>query len=479
MKFGLYPLWGSDRLGMKNHVGGGVCGSMKLFGKQRAMDLTQGPLPKQILQVSLPLMAINVLQVLFNMADLAVVGRFAGSVPLGAVGSTSKLLFLFTGLLIGISGGANVLVARYFGAGDRKKLTQTVHTSALVCLAMGVLLMAVGVVFARDIMELLNTKPELMDSAVLYLRIYVLGMPALGLYNFGNAVFSAVGDSRRPLYYMTLSGIVNVILNVFFVVVCGMDVDGVGLASAASQLLSAVLVIRALFRCDDIYGLRLAELRMDAACAGKILSIGIPSGLQNAIFSIANLFIQTAVNSFSAITVAGVAAAANADDLTVQASFGFCTACSSFVGQNYGARKKERIMKSYWICTAYAFGLLLVMGILLFVFGEQFLYLFTDDPAVVEEGMKRLRILALFYCVAVPMDCSIAASRGLGKTMVPTLIVVLGACVFRIIWVRTIFAFYGTITSLFLLYIFSWIITATIEVWYFYRIYRRETKEMP
>jgi len=478
VKFGLYPLRGSDRLDVKIVVAGGDCRGMKLFGKQHAMDLTQGSLAKQILQVSLPLMAINVLQVLFNMADLAVVGRFAGSVPLGAVGSTSKLIFLFTGLLIGVSGGVNVLVARHFGARDRERLTQTVHTAAIVCLAMGSLLLVVGVVFARNIMELLNTKPELIDSAVLYLRIYVLGMPALGLYNFGNAVFSAVGDTRRPLYYMVVAGAVNVALNVFFVVVCGMDVDGVGLASAISQAVSAVLVVRALFRCDDIFGLRLADLRMDTSCAGKILSIGIPSGLQNAIFSIANLFIQTAVNSFSAITVAGIAAAANADDLTVQASFGFCTACSSFVGQNYGARKKERIIKSYIICTAYAFGLLLVMGILLFVFSEQFLYLFTDDPAVVAEGLKRLRILALFYCVAVPMDCSIAASRGLGKTVVPTIIVVLGACVFRIIWVKTIFAFYGTITSLFLLYIFSWIITATIEVWYFLRIYRRETREM-
>ena len=451
---------------------------MKQFRKQQALDLTQGPLAKQILQVSLPLMAINVLQVLFNMADLAVVGRFAGPIPLGAVGSTSKLLFLFTGLLIGVSGGVNVLVARHFGARDRDQLTQTIHTAAIVCLSIGCLLMAAGFIWAREILELLKTKPELIDSAVRYLRIYVLGMPALALYNFGNAVYSAVGNTRRPLYYMTAAGIVNVVLNVFFVVGCGMDADGVGLASAIAQILSAALILRSLFLCRDVYGLRFIHLRMDPLCAGKLLRIGIPSGLQNAIFSISNLFIQTAVNSFSAITVAGFSAAANADDLTVESAFAFCMACSSFVGQNYGARQKSRIMKSYLICSAYAFCLVLFTGILLFVFGEQFLFLFTDDPAVVAEGLKRLRILALFYCMSVPMDCSISASRGLGKTVVPTFIVVLGVCVFRIIWVRTIFAWYGTITSLFLLYIFSWLITASTETLYFFHIYRKETKGM-
>lgn len=451
---------------------------MKQFRKQHARDLTQGPLAKQILQVSLPLMAINLLQVLFNMADLAVVGRFAGSVPLGAVGSTSKLLFLFTGLLIGVSGGVNVLVARHFGAGDREQLARTVHTAAVVCLAIGGLLMAVGLVFARNILELLNTKPELIDSAVLYLRIYVLGMPALSLYNFGNAVYSAVGDTRRPLYYMTAAGMVNVALNVFFVIVCEMDVDGVGLASAIAQILSAALILRSLFRCGDVYGLRFADLRMNLSCAGNILGIGIPTGLQNAIFSVSNLVIQTAVNSFSAITVAGFSAAANADDLTVEGAFAFCMACSSFVGQNYGARNKERIIKSYFLCSAYAFCLVLFMGILLFLFGEPFLFLFTDDPAVVAEGLKRLRILSLFYCMSVPMDCSISASRGLGKTVIPTFLVVLGVCVFRIIWVRTIFAWYRTITSLFLLYIFSWLITGAIESWYFFHIYRKETNPM-
>lgn len=446
--------------------------------KNGTRDLTQGPLAKQILLFSLPLMATSLLQVLFNMADLAVVGRFAGPMPLGSVGSTAQMVFLFTGLQIGLGGGVNVLVARYFGARQREELSRTVHTAFFICLAMGLLLMVGGWLLSPWILKLLNTKPELIDGAVLYLRLYVLGMPAMGLYNFGNAVFSAVGDTRRPLIYLSLAGGLNVVLNLLFVIGFGMDVDGVGLASALSQYISAVLILRALLRTREDFGLRPRELRLHWASAGQILAIGIPAGLQNVIFAIANMFIQSSLNTFSAITVAGAAAAANADALTYDGIVGFYTACGSFVGQNFGAGKKRRIRRSYFLCLGYSFGITLLMGIALLIWGREFLFIFTDDPLVVEAGLERLKILALSYPVACFMDCSIAACRGLGKSFVPMVMVILGSCVFRIAWVYTVFAHFRTIPSLYLLYAFSWSITAVAIIWYFVRVYRRETKDL-
>ena len=278
--------------------------------------LTEGSLPRQILLVSLPLALSNLLQVLFNMSDVAVVGRFAGSAALGAVGSTSTFVTLFTGILIGLSNGINVLVARYYGAKHPKDVDRTVHSGLVVSLAAGVVLLLVGLFGSPAMLRLLNTKPDLMDGAVLYLRIYFLGMPALAVYNFGNAVFSAVGDTRRPLRYLSLAGAVNLVLNLFFVIVCRLSVAGVAIASVVSQYISAVLIARALFRCGgEVYGLRLADLRLSGRRAKTILAIGIPSGLQNGIFSLANLFIQVGVNTFDAIMVAGNSAAANADPL--------------------------------------------------------------------------------------------------------------------------------------------------------------------
>lgn len=447
--------------------------------KRPQQDLTTGPLGKQIFLFSIPLILSNLLQVLFNMADVAVVGRFAGAAALGSVGSTTTLVALFTGLLIGMSNGVNVLTALHFGAKNKRELAETIHSAALLCALAGLVLLAVGMIFARGILELLHTKEELIDGAVLYLRIYFLGMPALGVYNFGNAVFSAVGDTRRPLRYLSLAGVVNLVLNLFFVIGCHLDVVGVAIASVASQYISAVLIVRALFRSgEEDYGLRIAELRLSKKRAKAILAIGLPSGLQNGIFSLANLFIQRGVNTFSATMVAGNSAASNADTLAYDVMAAFYTACSSFIGQNYGAGKKERIRKSYFISTGYSFGFGVVLGLLLLALGPQFLSLFTSEAAVVEAGMKRLSIMGLSYGVSAFMDASIAASRGLGRSLGPMIIVILGSCVFRVIWVYTVFAWFGTVTSLYLLYIFSWAITAAAEMWYFVRAYRQETAGM-
>lgn len=442
----------------------------------KTLVMTEGSLAKKILLFSLPLMLSNLLQILFTMADVAVVGRYAGSLALGAVGSTTTLVMLFTGFLIGFSTGINVLVARFCGARDLRSTQETVHTAALLCLCVGLTVMGIGQLLIRPLLSLLNTKEDLMEGAVLYLRIYFSGIPALALFNFGNAVFSAVGNTKKPLLFLSLSGAFNVVLNLIFVVGFHMSVAGVALASIISQYLSALLILVSLFREKGSHGLRLSSLRLHGDKAIKILSLGIPAGCQNAIFHIANLFIQAAVNSFDTVMVAGNAAAANADGLVYDIMAAFYTACSSFMSQNYGAGKKERILKSYFISLAYAFSAGALIGLLLLTFGRPFLSLFATDAAVIEAGMARLTVMGLSYGVSAFMDASIAASRGIGKSLWPTVIVIMGSCVFRIIWVYTVFAHFHTIESLYLLYVFSWSITAIFEILYFSHSYRKKIR---
>ncbi len=442
--------------------------------KKFEQDFTKGRLGVQILLFSIPLIFSNLLQVLFNMADIAVVGRFAGSTALGAVGSTTTLVTLFTGLLIGMSGGINVLVAHNVGAKNSESTKQVVHTAAIISLLVGIIIMLFAVFFSEGILRIMKTKDELIDGATAYLRIYFLGMPALAIYNYGNAVLSAVGDTKRPLIYLTIAGAVNVILNLFFVIVCKLGVVGVAVASIISQYISAVLIIRVLLKSDEDYGLKLKELRIYKHKAKVILGISIPAGAQNAIFQFANLFVQMGVNHFSATVVSGNSAAANADALVYDVMAAFYTACGSFIGQNFGAGKKDRILKSYFISVAYSFSIGLVLGVLLVIFGRPFLSLFTDEAAVMEAGMYRLTIMGFSYAVSAFMDATIAASRGLGKTVVPTIIVIIGSCVFRVIWIYTIFAYFETITSIYLLYVFSWSITAIAEIIYFIKIYREK-----
>ena len=439
-------------------------------------DLTQGSLWTRIWAFSVPLMLSNLLQVVFNLADVAVVGQFVGAMALGSVGSTSILVSMFTGFLIGLSGGINVLTARYFGARDRQGLTETVHSAALVSLLLGLLLTVIGLVFSRPVLTLLGTKAELLDGALLYFRIYMLGMPALAVYNFGNAVFSAIGNTQKPLRYLTVAGILNVVLNLFFVIVCHLDVAGVALASIISQYLSAFLVVAALFRSRENYGLRRQDLRLYRGRAAEVLAIGVPAGLQSCVFAVANLFIQSAVNSFDAIMVSGNSAAANADAIIYNVMAAFYTACGSFMGQNYGARKKDRVLKSYLISLLYSFGVGALLGALVAIFGEVFLGLFTSDPEVVSAGMKRLVIMGFSYGISAFMDNTIAACRALGKSLMPSIIVILGSCVFRVLWVWTVFAHFRTIPSLYLLYSVSWTITGIAEIAYFVKIYRKTLK---
>ena len=441
--------------------------------KSTARSLTEGPLARQILIVSLPLALSNLLQVLFNMSDVAVVGRFAGSTALGAVGSTSIFVTLFTGFLIGLGNGINVLVARFYGARNAESVHKTVHSALLVSLLAGVLLLVVGLFGSPVLLRLLNTKEDLLPGAILYLRVYFLGMPALALYNYGNAVFSAIGETQKPLRYLSFAGVLNILLNLFFVIVCRLDVAGVALASTLAQCVSAGLILRALTRVQDSYALHLREVRFDPIMTRRVLMLGLPAGFQNAIFAIANLFIQAGVNSFDSLMVKGNSAAANADALIYDAMAAFYMACASFMSQNYGAGKVDRVKKSYLISLAYSFGVGLVLGGTLMLFGREFLALFTTEPAVIDAGMKRVSVMAMAYCISAFMDCTIAASRGLGKTVVPTIIVVMGSCVFRVVWVYTIFAQIHTIPSLYLLYPCSWALTAVAEMVYFAGSYKK------
>lgn len=439
----------------------------------KSKSMTEGPLAKQILLVSLPLVLSNLLQILFNMSDVAVVGRFAGSTALGAVGSTSTFVTLFTGFLIGLSNGVNVLAARYYGARHPKDVSKTVHSALVVSLLAGILLLAVGLFGSPALLRLLNTKEDLLPGAILYLRVYFLGMPALALYNYGNAVFSAIGETKKPLAYLSVAGVVNILLNLFFVIICKLDVAGVALASTIAQCLSAGLILHALTKVEDCYALDLHSIRLDLGTTKRILMLGIPAGLQNAIFAIANLFIQAGVNSFDSLMVKGNSAAANSDAMIYDAMAAFYMACASFMSQNYGAGKLDRMRKSYFISLAYSFGVGLLLGGGLLLFGRQFLALFTTESAVIDAGMKRIMVMGLAYCISAFMDCTIAASRGLGKTIGPTVIVILGSCVFRVIWVYTIFASVGTIASLYLLYPVSWTLTASAEMVYFFHLYRK------
>ncbi len=434
-------------------------------------DLTTGNLWSGIFRFSVPLIFTNLLQNLFNVADVAVVGRFAGPLPMGAVGCTSTLVFLFTGVLMGLGSAVNAVTAKAFGGHHPEKIKKTVHTAFSVCLAAGILLLVFGETILRSVLLLLRTKEDLLDQALLYMQIYLLGMPALGIYNFGNAVFSAAGDTRTPLFFLLISGILNVLLNLFFVIRLGMAAEGVAAASAISQYAAAACVITALLRTEGSRRLIPSALRPDGEVLLSILSVGIPAALQNVIFSIANLSLQFGVNSFPTVMVAGDAAARNADGLVYNVMAAFYVACSSFMGQNFGAGNRNRVQRSFRISLVYSFGSGALFGMGLLLCGPAFLSLFTASPEVINCGMQRLRVMGPSYAFSSLMDGTIAASRALGKGMVPTVIVILGSCVLRLFWVAAVFPLFRTIPSLYIVFFCTWIITASAEFLYFRKIF--------
>lgn len=445
------------------------------MNKSIKIQMTTGSLWKNIFLFSVPLMFSQLLEVMFNISDVAIVGKFADYRALGSVGSTTLLVSLFIGFLIGMGSGVNVRVAHMLGSDNRKAAEETIHTSFIICLSIGLIICAVCVFGAEWMLSLLHTKSELIDGAILYLRIYAIGLPAMAVYNWGNGILSARGETTRPLVYLAISGTLNVILNLFFVIKCHRAADGVAMASAISQYVSAGLILTHLLRRKDECRFMPSHIRLHKDAAGRVLALGLPAGLQNAIFAIANLFVQAGVNSFDEIMVSGNSAACNADTIIFNVLAAFYTACATFTGQNLGARNRKRVLHSYFICLFYSTAAALVLGILLKIFGRGFLSLFTSKEAVIDAGMERIGIMWFSFIVAPFMDCTISASRGIGKSLVPTIVVIMGSCVFRVIWVYTIFAYFHTIPSLYLLYIFSWFITATAEIIYFIHSYRKIT----
>ena len=436
---------------------------------KQSIQMCEGSLWKNIFFFSVPLMFAQILEVLFNLSDVAIVGKFADYTALGAVGSTTILVSLYTGFLIGMGSGVTVVIAHCLGAQNNALTKKNICSAFVACGVVGILICLISF-FSTDIMlNVLNTKQELFQQAALYLKIFSLGFPAMALYNYGNGVLSACGDTKRPLMYLTVAGIANVILNLFFVIVFHRAADGVAIASVIAQYLSAGLILAHLKSREDICKLVVEPSLFDRHAFMRVMELGVPAGLQNAIFAIANLFVQKAVNSFDAIVVSGNSAANNADTIVYNVLAAFHTGCSSFVSKNYGAGNVERMMKSYLI--AFSSGVL--FGGLLLIFGNTFLSLFTNDALVMQSGMEKLRIMAFSYCLSSFMDCTIAASRGIGKSILPTIIVMIGSCAFRVLWVYTIFAQFHTITSLYLLYPCSWTLTAIVEIAYFLYSFRK------
>lgn len=433
----------------------------------KSIDMLSSSLWKSIILYSVPLMFSNVLQVLFNMADVMVVGRFSGPLALGAVGSTTMIIQLETGILFGLSTGICAIVAFHTGAKEQDGVKKAIHTSVILSVILGVSLSLVGIVSARAFLSLLKTKVELINDATLYLRIYLLGAPALSLYNCGNAILTASGETKRPLVYLLISGVVNVILNLLFVIAFKLSVLGVALASVMSQYLSSFLILRYLVNTPNDYKIIPECIKYDRVLSKEILRIAVPCACQHALFSLSNLFVQGSINYFDHRVVEGCAAGGNSDPLVYDMMAAFYTASTGFISQNLGAGKIDRIKKTYIVTTVYSFITGLVLGGLLVLFKREFIMLFTSHEEVIKYGEIRVLIMGASYCISAFMDNATASSRGLGKTIGPTVIIVMGTIVFRIIWIFTIFRYYHTLESLFLLYVSSWVLTAIAANIYF------------
>lgn len=446
---------------------------MDTKGKNKyEIDMCNGPLLGKLLLFSVPVILSGVLQLLFNAADIVVVGRYAGNTSLAAVGSTSSLINLMTNLFIGLSVGANVLVARYYGAGQKKELSEMVHTAILTSALCGVVLIFVGAVLAEPALRLMDTPEDCINQAILYIRIYFIGMPVSMLYNFGSAILRAVGDTKRPLYYLSVAGVVNVILNLIFVTKFHLDVAGVAIATVISQTVSAALVIRCLILTESDYRLVPGKLRIVKDKLWKMIQIGLPAGLQGSLFSISNVLIQSSVNSFGSIAMAGNAAAGNVEGFVYTAMNSMSQTAISFTGQNYGASKFKRIGRVAFQCLVIVMIIGLVMGNTVCFFAKNLLGLYSKDAQVIEFGILRLSIICTTYCLCGMMDVMVGVMRGMGHSVVPMLVSLTGACLFRVVWIYTVFKEQHTLFCLYLSYPISWAVTFLVHLLCFSLIYR-------
>lgn len=439
-----------------------------------SIDMTRGPLLGKILLFSLPLMASNILQLLFNAADVVVVGRFAGHASLAAVGSTTSVVSLFTTLLVGLSVGVNVLIARYLGVGNcRREISLALHTAIATALISGVLLGIVGVLAAAWMLEIIAVPPDVYPLALLYVRLYFLGTPAVMLYNYGAAALRATGDTRRPLVFLLVSGIVNVALNLLFVIVWQMDVAGVALATVISHYLSAGLVLACLCRTQDELHLSWRRLCLDRQSLVQMARVGVPAGVQNCLFSLSNVAIQSAINSYSSEIIAGCSAAASIESFLYISMNAFHHACQTFTSQNVGAGRYERIGPTVRICLLCTVALGLFLSVAALAFPGQLVGIYNQDPAVIQAGAERLRLVGALYVIYGVADVLIGAIRGCGIPVAPVVINLLGTCVFRLVWVALLDTSTMGVVWVNLSYPASWL-AITVALGIFWRRLRRK-----
>ena len=433
----------------------------------------------KLLRFSVPLMLSGILQLLFNAADIVVVGQFDSSDAMAAVGSTSSLNNLIVNLFLGLSAGGSVVVAQYFGMKSRQDVEETVHTAILLGFISGLVLVAAGMFLAEPMLVLMGTTQDVIDQSVLYMRIVFAGMPAMMVYDFGAGILRAVGDTRRPLVYLFCGGVVNVAFNLFFVIVCHLGVAGVAIGTVMSQCIAAFLTVRCLMKTDDCYGIRLRELRIVKHKLLRILRVGVPTGIQGAMFSISNVVIQSSINSFdSSIIVAGNTASGNIEGFVYTAMNAFYQASLTFTSQNVGAHQTKRILPVLGWSLLCVTVVGVATGVLAVLFGPQLLGIYSPDEEVIAYGLERLRLICLTYFLCGTMDVVTGSIRGLGPSVTPAVISLLGVCGLRIVWIYTVFAAHRSLMVLYLSYPVSWLITLVVNIICFAVFFKRWKKRI-
>lgn len=431
----------------------------KTVRKSYRMDMTEGPLTSKIIRFTIPVMLTAILQLLFNTADVIVVGRFTGKTALAAVGSTGSLINLLVSLFMGLSIGTNVLVARYQGARDDKSVSETVHTSIALGVIGGLILLIIGIAATRPLLEMMATPEDVIDQSTIYMRILFLGMPLNLILNFGAAILRAIGDTKRPLYYLTIAGIINLFLNIFLVTVFSLGVAGVAIATVISEGVSCALILLCLKHETGAIKLYLNKIRINPEKCIDIMKIGLPAGLQGCIFSISNVLIQSSVNSFGSTVMAGNTAASNIEGFVYVSMNSLHQTCISFTSQNFGAGKFKRIKMVLINCLVIVAITGLLLGNSAYFFGKYLLSAYNNEPEVISYGLIRLSIISTMYFLCGLMDVMVGAMRGIGYSILPMIVSLIGACGLRIVWIYTVFVQFRTLDILFISYPVTWTIT--------------------
>lgn len=425
--------------------------------------MCNGTLMDKLISFSLPLMLSGILQLLFNAVDIIVVGRFTGSQALAAVGSTTALINIFTNLFIGISLGANVLAARFYASGKEKEMSETVHTSITLALISGLVMALAGVLLARFALNLMGTPNDVIDQSVLYMRIYFLGMPFFMLYNYGAAILRAVGDTKRPLFFLVISGMTNAVLNLVLVIVFHMGVAGVAIGTIVSQLISSILVLRCLYTSNTSYRLYFSKLGIKTQYLKQIFQVGIPAGIQSTVINLSNALLQSSVNSFGSMAMAGYTAANNIFGFLYMSVNAVTQSCMSFTSQNYGVKKLKRMDRVLLDCMILSVGVTLTLGCGAYFFGPELLKIYTSDADVIRCGVEVLAFTTVPYFCCGIMDLLPGALRGMGYSGVPMILSIIGTVGTRIVWIFGLFPAHRSLSFLFISYPVSWILTILMQ----------------